>query len=655
MSKISPTVVSFILAILVVLFYGNTLTNGFVHDDAWQVANNPDIRSFSALPKVISGCVAQEILGGCRNRGFYWRPMQSFLYLVTYQISEKPWIFHLANLVYFWLGAVLIYQLLRQLMQISAGPASRAGASGPVRRFPRPTSSLRSNLEIKTPKSSDAAGARRGSPAPVTRSVVSSTTAARRLSIVTWLPFLATVLYVVSPVNSEAVNWVSATPELLLAIFLPLTLIFFIKYLKTKKRLNLVFSLLAFFAALVSKETAVFLVVLLPVCQFVFGGFRIRKVKLSKYRSLLWYFVPIFIYLIFRLLVLGRVVYKYEGYYALSLGGQFWTALWLYPRYLWKMIWPLPLSFQAEVLPHNAPGLWLVLSLLAILAVILAVYFAYKNKSRAAFFGVVLAVLGVIPAIVFANKLGEFIFSERYLLTSSIGFSALTMEILGRFFKKKPVLIFLFVLVYALVSLPVVLLRNRDWKDNVASYQAMVRVDAGNKKARLNLGRIYEQSGEFDLAKGEFGQVLNLDPLNSEAREAVGFLGNKFTKEGQYSFNYPLGFAVKEQKGKVLVLGQKKQIRVEISSEVKNPAQTGEQYLAGQDTIEGKLVNMGLAQIPGADVAYVKIYEDKDSGSQKLQFFLFNGTRVVKILVAGIGNQADSDSFNKILGSMKIE
>lgn len=41
--------------------------------------------------------------------------------------------------------------------------------AGPAARFPRPTSSLQSNLEIKSRKSSDAAGARRWSPTRVTR------------------------------------------------------------------------------------------------------------------------------------------------------------------------------------------------------------------------------------------------------------------------------------------------------------------------------------------------------------------------------------------------------------------------------------------------------------------------------------------------------
>ena len=51
-----------ILGAIVFLFYGNTLGNGFVHDDVWQVAQNSAVRNF-AIGKLVSGCVAEEIVG----------------------------------------------------------------------------------------------------------------------------------------------------------------------------------------------------------------------------------------------------------------------------------------------------------------------------------------------------------------------------------------------------------------------------------------------------------------------------------------------------------------------------------------------------------------------------------------------------------------
>src|SRR3989338_8432758 len=78
------------------------------------------LKSFGSIGEVFTGCIAQDILGGCEDRGFYWRPTQSFFYLLTYQVSAAPWAFHLANLIFFWVAGVLVYELARLLGVLSA-------------------------------------------------------------------------------------------------------------------------------------------------------------------------------------------------------------------------------------------------------------------------------------------------------------------------------------------------------------------------------------------------------------------------------------------------------------------------------------------------------------------------------------------------------
>ena len=98
----------------VAIFYGNTLQNGFVHDDHGQVEQNTYVHSFSSLPKVITGCIWESAVGNCKAT-YYYRPLQSFSYMLAYQIYSSPWIFHLVNLVYFTLTVFLIFVLVRLL------------------------------------------------------------------------------------------------------------------------------------------------------------------------------------------------------------------------------------------------------------------------------------------------------------------------------------------------------------------------------------------------------------------------------------------------------------------------------------------------------------------------------------------------------------
>lgn len=96
------------------IYYGTTLGNGFIHDDHGQVEDNTYIQSIWYLPKVITSCIWESAVGNCKQT-YYYRPLQSLSYLVTYQISSKPWIFHLVNLIYFTADVFLVFFLIRKL------------------------------------------------------------------------------------------------------------------------------------------------------------------------------------------------------------------------------------------------------------------------------------------------------------------------------------------------------------------------------------------------------------------------------------------------------------------------------------------------------------------------------------------------------------
>jgi len=104
-----------IFAVFIGIFYGNTLKNGFIYDDIHQVVENIYIHSLSYLPKVVTGCMWEHAFGQCKGRAIYYRPVHTLSYLLTYQISANPWIFHLVNLIYFFISISLIFVLAKIL------------------------------------------------------------------------------------------------------------------------------------------------------------------------------------------------------------------------------------------------------------------------------------------------------------------------------------------------------------------------------------------------------------------------------------------------------------------------------------------------------------------------------------------------------------
>jgi tetratricopeptide (TPR) repeat protein len=580
-----------IIAICVALFYGSTLQNGYVHDDVWQIAENKNLQGLENISSIFSGCIAESILGGCKNIGFYYRPLQTFGYLLTAQISNLPWFFHLVHLVYGFGAAALVYFFLKILTK---------------------------------------------------KNIYS---------------FIGAILFVTHPVNSEVFNWVSALPELLVTIFTVLSLLMFINFLKYKKISKLILSAIFFFLGLMSKETAVFLIAIIPLYYFLF---EFKNTKSVNLKSIVYTSVPFLVvlasYLIVRGSVLGRVVYKYEGYYELSLASQIFTSLKLLTLYLLKLIYPLPLSFQPWEMPVTESGAPVLYGLVAVILISSLIYWLWLKKLKVILFGILIILVGILPSLIFVNKLGEFIFSERYLFFSTIGFSlvivGLTNLVLPRYKNKLPVWILVLIACYLLLSWFVVFSRNKDWHDNLVSYQAMIRVNPNHKKAHFQIGQIYKNSGEVEKAREQYQKALEIDPNYPEASASLTQITNTYKSQNGLEFYYPQAWKVKEEKGQILI-DSGNEVIVQLS--VDNYDQSPQDYIAGQTEKYGNLINQGKALIPNFKEAYVRVWNDpKDStGAQKLEFFLFQGTKVIKVLVSP-ANSPLMKEFDSILGSLKV-
>ena len=102
-----------ILFLLAFLPYVNTLFNDFVYDDGFQVVENPYVHSFRYLRQIFTTTVWS--FQGAQGVTNYFRPMMTFLYLLTYQIAGTvPFSFHLTNLVLNGAVVWLVFYLVRR-------------------------------------------------------------------------------------------------------------------------------------------------------------------------------------------------------------------------------------------------------------------------------------------------------------------------------------------------------------------------------------------------------------------------------------------------------------------------------------------------------------------------------------------------------------
>ncbi len=96
------------------------------------------------------------------------------------------------------------------------------------------------------------------------------------------LAFLAALLFTMHPIHSEAIANVKSRDEIFSLIFVSLTFLYSFKYLETKTYKDLFWASFMFLLAVLSKEYAVFLLMLLPLAVYTFTE---NDVNLSDYLS----------------------------------------------------------------------------------------------------------------------------------------------------------------------------------------------------------------------------------------------------------------------------------------------------------------------------------------------------------------------------------
>lgn len=331
------------------------------------------------------------------------------------------------------------------------------------------------------------------------------------------LPLLCSLLVAVHPVNSEAVNWISARYDLLATCFVLVAVVLIQKGVEARNYIYFIIASLSLFMGCLAKETAL---LFFPVgIIFVHSltkekdtGYPLQK---SSSVSLLKATVPFVTVLVCYLLLRMQAVQSGKSGIALAAERIMQGAAYsivdtlrvffkLFGFYVKKLFVPVPLNF-AIVSVHD---LYLWVGLGALLALI---YLVVRNKSRVEF--LIASFFLTLPAIVLTfSRIAWTPVAERYLYLPSaffsIGIIGMVFDYSARFGKQ--------IWVTAAVSMLIVLSsyvtadRSLVWQNNIALYQDTVRKSPEFKKLRNELaialrgeGRVDEADKLLEIAKRE--------------------------------------------------------------------------------------------------------------------------------------------------------
>lgn len=316
--------------------------------------------------------------------------------------------------------------------------------------------------------------------------------------------FLTGLLFLAHPIHSETVAYASNMSDCLVALFMLLCFVFYVKSLDTKNPQFCVFALVCYLASLFSKENSLILPGLLLVYHFSFK----RKIEMTR-------FLPIvglaFIYLAARLSLLKSVPLGIAplGTAFDRLPGLFVAIL----QYVRLLILPfgLHMEYGKKLFSFTDPrfvlGFLLTVSLLV---------HAIRSRERTPimffsvfwFFTALLPVSNIYPL--------PFYMAEHYLYIPSIGFFLILANALSLAFSRNSerakFLSTGFVVILVAFYSGLTIRQNWCWRTPIAFYKRILHFSPNSARLHYNLALAYTSSGELDASVESYKKAILYDP-----------------------------------------------------------------------------------------------------------------------------------------------
>lgn len=329
--------------------------------------------------------------------------------------------------------------------------------------------------------------------------------------------FLSACLFVVHPVNVEAVGYISGRADPLVLLFLLLSFINYINFRIRAEKRSFIYSGLFFTLAIYSKELAIAAILVYPLIDYILG-------KNRAYKCYFLFVLLTAVFLISRFLVLGFAVAqnKFNVYVRLL---TFSAGLF---DYLKILIIPanLHMSYTTTIFSHINSQLLLRLGASATL-IILVCYVLRREKklpvfSFSWFFIFLIPQSGVFPINAY--------FAEHFIYLSEYALFFVVILALREIFKNKRLVFYsiftMFILFLSFESFSYM----RVWSDPVKFYRWIIINSPNSFAAYNNLGDALEKKGLRDEARKLYLKALSINPGYVLA---YNNLGESFLNQGQ--------------------------------------------------------------------------------------------------------------------------
>lgn len=431
-----------IIFLFAFLIYGNTITNDYALDDAIVITQNDFTKKgVYGISEILTTELFTGFFGVQKNlvMGGRYRPLSVVTFAVEYEFfGQNPHVSHFINILLFALSCIVLFLVLKKILQ---------------------------NYDSEK-----------------------------------WylsLPFISTLLFAAHPLHTEVVANIKGRDEIFTLLGSLLALYYTIKYLDLNKIKYLLFSFVAFFLALTSKENAITFVLIIPLTVYYFTKHSFKRNFISVFPLV----ASTVVYLVIRQVVIGSTSTDIpselmnDSFLGASVSDKYATITYTLGYYIRLLFVPHPLTF--DYYPYMIPIIsWSdPRAFISLIIHLVLIYFAFKGMKNKTLFSYSIWFYAITFSLTtnILFPIGTFM-SERFMYTPSIAFviiiAFLIMYKVPVWFKKsesKNIIMALTGIFLVLFSIKTIS-RNMDWKNDFTLFTTDVIASTNSAKSNCSAG-----------------------------------------------------------------------------------------------------------------------------------------------------------------------
>jgi len=344
------------------------------------------------------------------------------------------------------------------------------------------------------------------------------------------IALLTALLFGIHPMHVESVAWISERKDVLYAFFYLGALLNYIKYLKYNNNIKfLIFTFILFLCALLSKLTAV----TLPVIMLTLSVFYKRKIDIKDWLLTIPFFILSFIFGIIALKIQTDAISTDSLSYVYSFTDRLLLITYSYYYYIERFIFPYAFS-TLHPYPHTLyPSLpWIYkIAPLALLVIGVSLFLIKKNMRSFVYFGMAFFII-TITLVVQIVPVGQAIVAERYTYIPYIGLSFIVAVFFSHFYIQKykiPLIIFGIIYIGVLSFKTINL--NTTWHNSLTLWNQAIDTYPGSFIAHNHRALYKSKNNMFESALKDFETAIRLNP---EYKEAITNIGNLYFEQKDF-------------------------------------------------------------------------------------------------------------------------